>query len=310
MKTIIVSIKVVLLLLISLDINAQQDPQYTHYMYNTLSVNSAYAGSRDNLSAVLLHRTQWAGLDGAPNTQTFSVHSPIGSKVGLGFSLVRDEIFISSETYFDANFSYSIDVSEKSQLAFGIKAGGHLLDVDFKKAVTGPFSVEASEALSNVNQLSPQLGLGTYLYSDNYYLGLSVPNFFKTDHFSDSENTNTFIASERLHFFLIGGYVFEVSDTFKFKPSFLVKAVEGSPLAVDLSANALLFNRLILGAAFRLDSAVSAMAGFHLTDRIHLGFAYDYDTTPLQNFNNGSFEMFLRFELRRKRSGVDNPRFF
>ena len=298
------------ILLFTLNISAQQDPQYTQYMFNTLAINSAYAGSTDNLSATLLYRNQWVGFDGSPKTLAFSAHSPIGSNVGLGLSIVRDEIFITSENYFDVNFSYTLNLSNKTKIALGIKAGGHLLDVNFDEAVTGPFSTLVNNELANINNFSPQLGFGAYLYRNNWYLGLSVPNVLETEHFSENNGNTLFIATERQHYFLMGGYVHNLSENIKLKPAFLVKAVEGAPLSVDLSINTLLYKKFILGAAYRWDSAVSALAGFYLANNIQFGVAYDYETTNLRTTNNGSYELFIRIDFAGKRAGINNPRFF
>ena len=308
MRNAYASLGIIALLLVGTNAFAQQDAQYTQYMYNTLSVNPAYAGTRDNMSAVLLHRSQWVGLDQAPTTQTFSLHSPLGEKVGLGLNIVRDNIFITSETYFDANFSYRFNVSPNTKLSLGLKAGGHILDVNFNKAVTGTFKPNPS--LESVNQFSPQLGIGAFLYNAKAYFGVSLPNILKTEHFVDGGNDGFFVATERQHFYIAGGYVFDLSSDIRFKPAFLVKAVEGAPTAIDLSGNLLFNNRFVLGGAYRVNVALSAMAGFYVTENIQVGLSYDYDTTSVQTINDGSYEAFIRFELFRKRSGINNPRFF
>jgi type IX secretion system PorP/SprF family membrane protein len=291
----------------------QQDAQYTQYMYNPLSVNPAYAGSRDVLSIVGLYRSQWVGLDGAPTTLNFSVHSPIGKKVGIGVNVTRDEIFISDETYIDVDFTYTLNTSDKGRLALGLKGGAHLLNIDSNKLNTGPFNNGDSETQINIdNKFSPQFGAGAYYYTDKFYLGASVPNILETEHFDESSNTNnsSATAEERVNFYLLTGYVFDVSDGLKFKPALLTKIVQGSPLQVDLSANFLIQDKLTLGAAYRWSAALSALVGFQVTDQVMIGFAYDRETTELQQYNDGSYEIFLRFELFKRDEGMKNPRFF
>ncbi len=292
--------------------NAQQDAQFTQYMYNTLSINPAYAGSRDVLSFLGLYRTQWVGLEGAPRTFTASGHSPIGERFGIGVNVTNDEIFISKETYFDIDFSYTINVSDKGQLAFGIKAGGQLLNIDSNLANQGPYNPgDGSAEIFIDNKFSPQFGAGLYYYTNKFYAGLSVPNILETDHFDESSNSNSdAIAKERIGYYFMTGYTFDLSNNLLLKPSLLTKVVEGAPLQVDLSANFLLYDKVTLGVAYRWSAAVSAMVGFQLTDQIMLGFAYDAETTELAQYNDGSYEFFLRFELFNKTDKIMSPRFF
>ncbi len=296
----------------TITVNAQQDAQYTQYMYNTLSINPAYAGSRDVFSFVGLYRTQWVGLDGAPRTITASGHSPIGDHIGVGVNVTNDEIFISKETYFDVDFSYSVNVTKTGQLAFGIKGGGHLLNIDSNLANHGPYNPgDGSAEIFIDNKFSPQFGAGAYYYTNKFYLGLSVPNILETDHFDESSNSNSdAVSKERVSYYMMTGYTFDLSDNLLLKPSLLTKIVEGSPLQVDVSANFLLYKKLTLGVAYRWSAAISAMVGFQITDQLMLGFSYDEETTELANYNDGSYEFFLRFELFNKTDRIVSPRFF
>lgn len=292
---------------------AQQDAQYTQYMYNTLSVNPAYAGSRDVLSFVGLYRTQWVGLDGAPDTFTASLHSPVGEKVGLGLNVTHDEIFITSETYIDLSFSYTLNISDKGKLALGLKGGGHFLNIDTNKLNTGAFNQLDADAEINIdNKFSPQFGLGVYYYTDSFYLGLSAPNILETEHFDENAaNNNSFsTAREKINFYLMAGKTFDLSENIVFKPSGLFKIVEGAPLQLDLSANFLIQEKLTLGAAYRWSAALSGMVGFQISDQLMLGLAYDRETTQLRQFNDGSYEIFLRYELFKRNNRMISPRFF
>ena len=286
-------------------------------MYNTLSINPAYAGSRDVLSVLGLYRNQWFNnIEGAPNSYTFSMHSPVGRNVGLGLNIVRDEIFISNETYIDLAFSYTVNLSEKGKLNLGLKGGAHLLDIDTARLNTGSFNGGDVDSQINIdNKFSPQFGLGAFYYTDKYYLGFSAPNVIETEHFDESttigSSTNSSAtAREQINYYLIGGYVFEINPDLDLKPSGLLKAVEGAPLAVDLSLNALIKDKLTLGVAYRWSAALSAMAGFQLSDQLLLGIAYDRETTELNQFNSGSYEVFLRYELFKKEERMISPRFF
>nr|WP_233195909.1 type IX secretion system membrane protein PorP/SprF [Aquimarina sp. MAR_2010_214] len=297
---------------------AQQDAQYTQYMYNTISVNPAYAGSRGVLSVMGLHRSQWVGLDGAPRTQTLTANTPIGNneRLGIGVSIVNDEIGPTDETYFDIDFSYSIPTSEQGKLSFGLKAGGHLLNVDFQKL--NRFNSNDALFENNIdNKFSPNVGVGIYYHTDRFYAGLSAPNLLETNHFDESTtNSNStavsFLAEERINYYLIAGHVFDLSSDIKFKPAVLSKLVFGAPLQVDVSANFLLYDRLTLGVAYRWSAAVSGMVGFQISDALMIGFAYDRETTELgqTQFNDGSYEVMLRFELFKKYNRMLTPRFF
>ena len=285
---------------------AQQDAQYTQYMYNTINVNPAYAGSRGVMSIFGLHRTQWVGLDGAPVTNAVSINTPLNnSNLGLGVSLVNDRIGPTSENQFSADLSYTIQTNDTYKLSFGIKATGNLFSLDVNKL--NP--VDATDpSLQNIgNQFSPNFGAGVYLHSDKLYLGLSVPNFLQDTKYSDNSVS---VYKERLNYYAIGGYVFDISSGVKFKPAFMTKIVTGSPLQLDVSGNFLIQDKLTLGVAYRWDAAVSALAGFQITDGLFIGYGYDLETTKLRRYNSGSHEIFLRFELFNKYSKMVSPRFF
>lgn len=287
------------------EMQAQQDSQFTQYMYNTVSVNPAYAGTRGSLSVLGVYRNQWVGLDGAPETLNFSMNSPIGVQgVGLGVDFTSDKIGPSIENVITADFSYTIQVAENAKLSFGLKGGLSMLDLEPNKLlIYNPNDYD----LSRKNYSSPIIGTGLYLHSDTWYAGVSSPNLLETEHYEDVQVST---ATEKAHVYLIGGYVFTLNPNLKLKPAALLKAVAGAPLAVDISANALLYDKITFGLAYRFDAAVSALAGFQVSDHIMIGYAYDYDTTELGNYNSGSHEIFLRFELGTKLKAKVNPRFF
>lgn len=287
---------------------SQQDAQYTQYMYNTVSVNPAYAGSRGHMSIAALHRSQWLGLEGAPTTQTLNVHTPIGYRgLGLGLSVVSDKIGPTSETNLDVDFSYTLQTSREGKLSFGLKASANLLDVRFSQL--DQFTTDQSLEQDIDNRFSPNIGAGVYYHTNKFYLGLSVPRILETSHF-DSASLST--ASEQMNFYFITGYVWDVNPFLKFKPTLLTKMVQGAPLQVDLSANFMFDDQFILGAAYRWDAAVSALVGFHVSNELLIGIAYDRETTDLGSaaFNDGSFEIVLRYDFVKTRGNLRSPRFF
>lgn len=300
-------ILVVFTALLSWNVEAQQDAQYTHYMYNTMSVNSAYTGQRDVLSAVALYRAQWVGLDGAPRTLNFGVHSPLrNERVALGLNVVNDQLGPTSETSVDLNVSYSIpvDAAGDVEFSFGVKGGVHMLDLDWTK---GNFQ-DLSDLLlnQNVNLVSPTLGAGLYLHSHKWYLGASVPNVLESEHYDDFQES---IATERLHYFLMGGYVFDMNNNTKLKPAFLVKGVDGAPLIADASLNVLFNEKFTLGLSYRWDDSISGLVGFQVSENVFIGYSYDATTTGLNNYNSGTHEIMLRFEPSQL-GRILSPRFF
>ncbi|SFS43099.1 PorP/SprF family type IX secretion system membrane protein [Lutibacter maritimus] len=291
----------VLALLSITTVFGQQDPQYTQYMYNMNVLNPAYAGSKEITSIGLLGRTQWVGVEGAPKTVTLSVHSPVGRAVGLGLSVIHDEIGPVKEDNVYADFSYTIYTSNEGRLAFGLKAGVTFMDV--RELIT----VDPDPLNIPIHQTSPNFGAGILYYNDRFYAGLSAPNFLETRHL-EKEGGIVSTASEKMHYFFTTGYIFDVADNLKLKPSTMIKATAGAPLSVDLSLNLLVDERVELGLSHRLDDSISGMIGFQVNDDFRVGYAYDYTTSKFGDFNSGSHEIMLLFDFNIK--NIKSPRFF
>ncbi|PCI35779.1 MAG: hypothetical protein COB60_01310 [Flavobacteriaceae bacterium] len=291
---------------------AQQDAQFTQYMHNTISVNPAYAGSNVGTSLFLLNRSQWIGLDGAPVTVNVSMHAPLNnSNVGLGLSIINDKIGPSEESAIAIDFSYTLLMSETYKLAFGLKASGNLLNIDFNKL--NQYNQNDYSFESNIkNKFSPNVGVGLYMYSDKSYIGLSVPNLLETKHFDKYANVgvNSLIAQERINYYLIAGHVFDLNRDVKFKPAILAKVVQGAPFQLDTSANFLFHEKFTAGLAYRWDVAVSAMVGFQASDSFFIGYGYDLETTRLASYNSGTHEIFLKYDFFNRFGKVVSPRFF
>jgi type IX secretion system PorP/SprF family membrane protein len=287
------------------DMSAQQDPQYTQYMYNMNIMNPAYAGSKESLSITALYRTQWAGLDGAPETITLSAHAPVGERVGLGLSAIKDELGPISETNVYIDFSYTLPMGESLKLALGIKGGATFHDVGLTSLeLQDPGDPFFSEDISNVY---PNVGAGAFLYTENFYLGLSVPNFLNSIHLDEN---GLQYGSETQHFFATAGYVFQISDNFKLKPSVMVKSAFDSPLSFDGNLNALFFDRFEIGASYRLDDSFSGLVGFQVTDFLRIGYAYDHITSELKGVGSASHEVIVTFDIFFKPRILHSPRFF
>lgn len=285
---------------------AQQLPQFTQYMYNTISINPAYAGSRDALSLTALHRSQWAGIEGAPKTQTFSIHSPLrNEKVGLGLSVINDKTGYENYTYLYSDFSYTINVSEDVTLAFGVKGGFSYYDLD-EELFQEPSVLEDPFFNEQFNKWTPNVGAGLYLSSQDWYLGLSAPKLINNDNneFSD------YVALEQVHYYLTGGYVFDLSDSWKLRPTALAKVTSGAPLSFDISSTFIFDEKLYLGATYRVDDAIGAFIDFQIFEPLRVGYAYEYTTSDLRPYTSGSHEILLIYELRFNNTKYRSPRFF
>ncbi|WP_318308305.1 PorP/SprF family type IX secretion system membrane protein [Flagellimonas crocea] len=297
-------------------IHAQQDPQYTQYLYNTQIVNPGYTGSREVLSFGVLGRVQWVNIEGSPRTGTFTVSSPLGPEknMGLGLSIVYDQIGPATESNANIDYSYSIqlDRHDISKLSFGLKAGMDVLDIDYTK-LTIYENFDPLFQTTVDNKIQPQVGAGIYYHTQKFYAGFSVPNFLNSKHFDESSLENEeleSIAIERLHYFFITGYVFDLGPYLKFKPAVLTKFVSGAPLQWDGSANFLINEKITLGASYRWNSSISALAGFQISEALFIGLAYDYDTTTIKDYSSGSYEAIIRFDILNRLDKVLTPRFF
>jgi type IX secretion system PorP/SprF family membrane protein len=290
------------------DLSAQQDAQFTHYMYNMNVVNPAYAGSRETLSIGILGRTQWVGFDGAPQTLTASIHAPVGKQTGLGLSLVGDQFGPVKEQNIYADFSYTIPTSDNTKLAFGLKGGISLFNVD-SNLIVPDGNVQGDTSFKDMNKTHPNLGAGAYFYSDKFYLGLSVPNILKTQHF-DGSKTGKATATDIMHTFFAAGVVFELSDNLKFKPSTMLKVAQNSPLSADFSANFLINEKFEIGANYRLSDSVSGMFLINALKDLRVGYAYDHTLSNLGKYNDGSHEVILLWDIQFSESNFKSPRFF
>lgn len=294
---------------------AQQDPQFTQYMYNMSVINPAYATAEEGmLNLGGLYRTQWVGLEGAPKTGTFFAHTPVNDRVELGLSFTNDNIGdVVNENNIYADFAYVLPVGFESKLSFGLKAGFTFFDANFDGFVLQSGNVSTDIAFNeNISKTFPNLGIGAFYFTDHYYLGLSAPNMLSTKHI-ENENGIKATGVQNVHYFFTGGYVFDINRDLKFKPAFMAKAVKGSPLAIDITANVLINEKLEAGIGYRLGDAVSALVNFRVTPELRIGYAYDYTTSNLSTYNSGSHEIFILFDvdLFGFKGGYDrSPRFF
>ena len=289
--------------------NAQQLPQFTQYMYNTIAVNPAYAGSRDALSIVGLNRNQWAGFDGGPQTQTLSIHSPLrNEKIGLGLSLLNDKSGYENFTYAYADFSYTIKASEEVDVSFGLKGGMtyYKLAEELYNATEVNQDPYFNEKL---NRWNTNFGAGILFHSDRWYAGLSIPKMINHDLNNDTE----FAALERVHYYAIGGYVFDLNENLKLKPSFMMKYTKGAPISSDLTANFLFHEKFWLGGSYRFNgdqNALGAIVDLQVTDQLRVGYTYEIPTGEIRPYTSGSHEILLMYEFKFLKNKQKSPRYF
>ena len=299
-------VKLLFTILLASQVNAQQDPQYTQYMYNMNIINPAYTGSTEGLSVGALYRSQWVGLDGGPETFTFNIHSPVGKQVGLGLSVISDQIGPVKETNAYVDFSYTIPVGTVTKLAFGLKGGFTFHDI----GLVGRDYIDPNDPFfaNNINEMTPNIGAGVYFYKPNkYYISASVPNILNGVHL-DTQGRK--IGSESEHFFAAAGYVFDLSENFKLKPHALLKYATDAPISYDINANLFMYNIVEVGLGYRLQDSFSGMINFQVSNNMRIGYAYDAIRSDLDIVTNSSHEIFINFDLNFTTKVSRSPRYF
>ncbi len=291
-----------------LDANAQQDPHYTQYMYNMNVINPAYAGSKENLSFGLLYRKQWVEIEDAPTTFTLSGSSPVGKNVGLGLSIISDKIGPVEENNIYGDFSYTLNLGGEHKLAFGLKAGVTLHKIDFNTIIY-TLPIKDDDAFSGGNPSSSKLNLGSglFYYTNKYYIAFSIPNMLKSNYL---DYNGTKYGTEVSHYFLTGGYVFDLNQNLKFKPFAMVKSAFNAPVSLDVSTNFLYREKFEIGATYRLEDSFGAMVNFAINPNLKIGYAYDHIVSDLKVTTPASHEVILLFNLNFPKKVSQSPRYF
>ena len=290
------------------DAHAQQDPHYTQYMYNMNVINPAYAGSKENLSLGLLFRKQWVEIEDSPTTFTLTGHSPVGKNVGAGLSIITDRIGPVEENNIYGDFSYTLNLGGEHKLALGLKAGVTLHKVGLFSNIYNTLPQPNDPAFSeDTNNSYFNLGTGLFYYTDKYYVALSVPNMMKSKHLDFNGRE---FGSEESHYFLTGGYVFDLTDNIKFKPFFMAKSAFNAPTSLDVSTNFLFNQKFEAGLTYRLDDSFGAMVNYAITPSLKIGYAYDHIVSDLNITTPASHEFILLFDLNFPKKVSSSPRFF
>jgi type IX secretion system PorP/SprF family membrane protein len=295
-------------LLTFLDMSAQQDPHYAQYMYNMSVINPAYAGSKENLAGGLLYRKQWVEIEDAPTTGTFFLHSPVGKNVGLGLSVITDKIGPVEENNIYADFSYTLNLGGEHKLAFGLKGGATFHKVGLFSEVYSNVPDDFDPAFrENTNNTFLNLGTGLFYYTNKYYVAFSVPNMLKSKHLDFNGRQ---FGTETLHYFLTGGYVFDLTPNVKFKPFAMIKSAFNAPTSLDVSSNFMFNDKFEIGATYRLEDSFGAMVNYAITPNLKIGYAYDHIVSDLNITTPSSHEVILLFDLNFPKKVSQSPRYF
>lgn len=287
---------------------AQQDAMFTHYMYNTLWLNPAYAGTRDALTVTGIHRSQWVGFDGAPIDQTITMHSPFyKGKMGWGLSIQNDKIGATNSLFIGGDYAYHVKLNKKSKLGLGVKAMVNIFNNKSQGLKLEDESQPDRAFNSNIQTVTPNVGAGIYYHRERFYIGISTPKVFE-----NKLGNNQVSYIEQRHFFLIVGSVFKLSKAVMLKPTCFIKATESAPIEGDFTANFILYNKITLGAMYRTGDAVGILLGYNLTDQFSIGYSFDWSmANTTGKYNAGSHEIMIRYDLVSLTKGkIKSPRYF
>ena len=292
-------------------VHAQFEPQFTQYMFNEMFINPAYAGSRDNISITADYRNQWVGIEGAPVTQTLSAHAPLkNKKVGLGLSILNESIGVTHDMALFTNYAYRVPIKDDAVLSLGLQGGliSHqekLLDVRTQDQGDASF-------ISNTPKLLvPNAGFGAYYFAKKYYVGLSIPRLMQNKiTLTPITKVSNEIHMPYWHYYLMGGYVYDLTDELKIKPTFMIKAVSGAPLEADFGIHALLKETIWFGVSYRTKDSWAAIAQFQINRQLRIGYSYDYTITDLRQFNSGTHEITLGYDFSFDKNKIITPRYF
>lgn len=295
MKSIYI-LTLVLMLFALTRVEAQQDPNYTLYRYNMNLVNPAYAGSNNATNLGVNIRSQWASVEGAPETQSFIFDKPVGKNIGLGLSVISDKTFVEKQTSIAIDFSYHLKLNETHDLYFGFKAGFNSYKVNTDGLVT--YSIMQDPKLVNLNGMfKPNFGAGVYLKHQDYFLSLSIPKLLSSDRLEE-ENGIATLGAYRRHIYLSGGYNFALGGDIILKPSVLLRYVNSSPLSVDVTALLEFNKRFDLGVAYRINESTSGLVLFKLSETMGIGYAYESSLqSSIRNIDNGTHEIMMRLKF-------------
>lgn len=289
---------------VALKTNAQQQAMFTQYMFNATAINPAINGTHQGLSATALIREQWVGIEGAPSTQTLSIHSPLlDDRIGAGLLFIRDEIGVTRQHSLFGAYSYRVDFGRQT-LSLGLQFGFSNFESNGSELTPN----NPDNAIRDYNSgLKPNFGTGAYFYDDRFYLGVSAPMLMNHDFLGGEQGEKT---DQRRHYFIMGGYVFDLNPSLKLKPNVLVKGVQGAPIGIDLNANLLIEEVIWFGVSYRSFDSIDLLIELQLSPQLRFGYAHDFTTSELEGINGGTHELMVNYVFKKGNKKTITPRYF
>ncbi len=293
----------------AIQLEAQNDPHYSMFMFNRLSINPAYAGGKEVLTFSGHYRNQWTGITGAPQTYTFAGHTPFfKNRCGVGLSVVTDKIGIVNTTYVDLSYAYRMKVSDEATLSIGVQGQLDFGRIDWSLADPLDQNDSSFEELPD-SKMNPNFGLGAYYADPSFYVGFSVPRVLKTSIYDDEAADYVGINALR-SYYLMGGLVTRINKNISFQPSALVTMNPNSPFEMDLNASFVFMKTLWVGASYRLGDSFDAIVQYQLNQQLKVALAVDITLSELNNYSPGSFEVMVQYCHMRSGSRLRNIRYF
>ena len=293
-RSIITIITITFALLINTKADAQQDPNFTLYNFNMNIINPAFAGIKDSPELNLVYRNQYLGIDDSPRTISMAYSKPMGKNLGLGISVINDRVFVLTETDIAIDVSYRLQVGEKTNLYFGLKAGGGFTNIDLTRAFSG-----GNDPLFQENQdfFNPHIGAGINIQNEKFYISVSTPNFLRGERYIKQGNIPS-AAVDQSHFYMGGGYHFTINENLTLTPRVMMRSVEGAPTSYDVGASLDIQKKFIAGMNYRVDELTSFYGLFQVVDKLKLGAAYDITSSDVNLVNDdGSLELILKYQF-------------
>lgn len=292
---------------------AQYDAMFTQYMFNEMYINPAYTGSKEAMAVNLTHRQQWVNFPGRPITTSFTLHGPLANdKMGLGLSLLNEQIGKLNRNLVYLNYAYRLKVSDKGKLSFGLMGGIHN-QVNKLSELKATESGDIQISNNTPSLISPNFGAGIYYYTNKMYVGVSVPRMVDDSYMFDQSGDvikSNKLNANKFHYYLTGGYLFDINEDLKLKPQAMIKMVQNAPLQYDINVNALIKNKIWAGLSYRSGADVSVLLGIQLNPQFLVNYSYDYALTKIQKYSQGSHEITLGYLFSYKQRKVVTPRYF
>ncbi len=311
----LIAVSLILLVGTSNKLMAQYDPMFTQYMFNEMFINPAYAGSKEALAINALHRQQWVGFEGRPVTTTLSLHGPLANnKMGVGLSVLNESVADGKlkRNLVYATYAYRIKTGEKGHLSFGLMGGAHIQSNNYATLQTTDLN-DVRFSANTGSVLTPNFGAGVYYSTQKFYAGFSIPRMV-ADNLGISSGgkveKNIKVDPTKFHYYFTVGRVFDAGADLKLKPQIMLKAIKNAPVEMDINLNALIMEKLWIGASYRTKADMSFITGLQITPQFLVSYSYDYSLSKIRDFSSGSHEIGLGYVFGFKGKKIISNRYF